>query len=379
MTEENKAYEELDDLIDRISTATQVGVLLVIIDRLKKIQKDSSYTALAVWENDDISKMESVLKKGRKAVSKAIDDAFDKMDELNKTWSEPFYTASKVAFSVKAAEVLASGKKAAKKSVEELMQPTVLRIVNDSGKRKIYTPIKKAYRNAINDGVTAMRASEQTFIQTVGKISDSFSKYGLRVQYESGATRELYGAVRMNVMDSYSRTMAEQRKVHGEAFGADGWEITAHSPCSPDHLPYQGQRYSKKEYEELQEVILKDRPIETGYNCRHSADPVIMDIGNPAYSDKQLQEMIDESEGNVTFQGLSGEDMTMTRYEATQYQRKVERAIRKSKEQAAYNLNPAKAEMIDRRTRYLTGYYKGMSGKTGLRERMDRTKLFLTQ
>lgn len=377
MTKEDAAYEELDDLIDRISTATQVGVLMVIIDRLREIQKDSSYTALAVWENDDISKMESVLKKGRKAVSKAIDDAFDKMDELNKTWSEPFYAASKAKYSEKATEIIAAGKEAAKKRADELMQPSVLGIIEENKKVKTYTPLKKAYRKAINDGVTAMRAGETTFIQTVGRISNSFSKYGLRVRYESGATRELYGAVRMNVMDGYSRTMSEQRREHGKAFGADGVEITAHAPCAADHDEFQGRRFTYEAYDILEASL--PRPLVTGYNCRHQAHPVIMDVGKPVYSDAELQQMMQDSREDVIFEGLSGEDITMTRYDATQYQRKVERAIRKSKEQAAYNLNPAKAERIDRRTRYLTGYYRGMSDKTGLRERMDRTKLFLTQ
>lgn len=376
MTEEDKAYEELDDLIDRIGTATQVGVLLVIIDRLKKIQKDSSYTALAVWANDDTAKMDSILKKGRKAVSKAIDEAFDRINELNKEWAEPFYSASKAAYSEKAEEVIALGKEAAKKRADELMQPSVLGIIEENKTIKTYTPLKKAYRKAINDGVTAMRTGEVTFNQTVGKISRSFSKYGLRVKYASGATRELYGAVRMNVMDEYSRTMTEQRQEHGRAFGADGVEITAHAPCAADHDEFQGRRYTYEEYDILEASL--SRPLVTGYNCRHMAHPVIMGIGNPVYSDSELQKMMQDSRENVTFDGLSGDELTMTRYDATQYQRKVERAIRKSKEQAAYNLNPDKVASIDRRTRQLSGYYRSMSNEVGLPERKDRTKLFIS-
>lgn len=389
MTKEDEAYEELDDLIDRISTATQVGVLLVIIDRLKEIQKDSSYTALAVWANDDTAKMDSILKKGRKAVSKAIDEAFDKMDELNREWSEPFYSASKAAYSEKAGDIIAAGKEAVKKRADELMQPSVLGIIEENKDIKTYTPLKKAYRKAINDGVTAMRTGEVTFNQTVGKITRSFSKYGLRVRYASGATRELYGAVRMNVMDGYSRTMAEQREEHGKAFGANGVEITAHAPCAADHDEFQGRRYSDEEYALLQSVTLASRPLVTGYNCRHMAHPVIMGIGNPVYSDSELQKMMQDSREDVTFQGVDkrvktkdgykyipGDELTMSRYDATQYQRKVERAIRKSKEDAAYNLNPDKAASIDRRTKYLNGYYAKMSNEVGLPMRKDRTKLF---
>ena len=36
-----------------------------------------------------------------------------------------------------------------------------------------------------------------------------------------------------------------------EDLGCDGWEISAHGGCAPDHEPIQGRQYSDEEYERI--------------------------------------------------------------------------------------------------------------------------------
>ena len=44
---------------------------------------------------------------------------------------------------------------------------------------------------------------------------------------------------------------------HGQKFGADGVELSAHAICAPDHLAVQGRQFSNEEFDKMQ----------IGYEC----------------------------------------------------------------------------------------------------------------
>ena len=67
------------------------------------------------------------------------------------------------------------------------------------------------------------------------------------------------------------------------------------------------------------------RPIGT-LGCKHIASPIIMGISEPAYSEKELSDMAKRNAEGITYEGKH-----YTEYEATQFQRKLERAVRKTK------------------------------------------------
>lgn len=61
-------------------------------------------------------------------------------------------------------------------------------------------------------------------------------------------------------------------------------------------------------------------------NCGHAAFPIILDVNEPQYTPEQLEQLRQENEEGVTYEGKH-----YTLYEATQRQRKFERTIRKQK------------------------------------------------
>ena len=99
-------------------------------------------------------------------------------------------------------------------------------------------------------------------------------------------------------------------------------------------------------------------------------------MSSDKYTDDQLQEIIDRSNEEVTFDGLSGRPMTMSRYEATQYQRKVEAAIRRDNMASTLANDAGATTDAGRRAKELTGYYKSMSKDVGLTTRIERTKAY---
>ena len=105
--------------------------------------------------------------------------------------------------------------------------------------------------------------------------------------------------------------------------GADGWEISAHAASAPDHEPIQGKQYSDKEYTALNNSLI--RRIGT-LNCGHAAYPIILGVSEPQYSEEELEELRQQNEEGITFEGKH-----YTMYEATQSQRRLERAMRSQK------------------------------------------------
>ena len=164
---------------------------------------------------------------------------------------------------------------------------------------------------------------------------------GLRVHYpNSGLTRRLDSAMRMNVLDGIRAINQDVMRQVGKEFGADGVEISAHRLCAEDHLPYQGTQMSNKEFNRLQTTLL-DRPFGM-WNCRHTWHPILLGISQPAYTPEELADFKQYSWEEITIDGR-----TKTRYEWTQEQRRIESAIRQEKNIAV--AAKASGDMVARR------------------------------
>ena len=147
----------------------------------------------------------------------------------------------------------------------------------------------------------------------------------------------------------------------GRDFGADGVEISAHSPCAEDHLSIQGKQFSKKEFAKINGSL--ERPIGE-YNCRHFVFSIVLGVNQPSYSQKMLNKMNRESQSVIKYEGKK-----YTAYEATQVQRKLETAIRKQKDiQIIARASGDKdgVGMAQKNITSLTNKYNDFSKKAGL-------------
>ena len=66
------------------------------------------------------------------------------------------------------------------------------------------------------------------------------------------------------------------------------------------HAPYQGHQYSKKAFDRINNSLARKFGW---WGCRHNVYPIILGISPPAYSDKQLQQYLDENEKGVWYEG----------------------------------------------------------------------------
>ena len=173
--------------------------------------------------------------------------------------------------------------------------------------------------------------------------------------------------MRGEVKEAVSRVYQGVQKRIGQEYGADGVEVSAHWDCAPDHLDVQGKQYTNEEFEALQSTLA--RPIGT-MNCRHITYAIIIGLSPKTYSDADLQAMKDASMKTTVFDGKE-----MTKYEASQVQRKLERAIRKQKNRTV--IAKAAGDDVMRREAQmnitqLTKKYSALSNKTGLPTKAGR-------
>lgn len=182
------------------------------------------------------------------------------------------------------------------------------------------TVMKQLYQECIDKAVIAVQSGYTDYNSAIREVVKKTAMQGNKVEYESGVRRDRETAARMNVLDGIrqiNRTIAEHV---GKEFNADGVELSAHYNCALDHLPYQGKQFTNEEYNNINENL--KRPF-TFWNCRHFPMPIIIGISKPAYSEEKLNDMRIQSESAVTINGK-----TMTRYDWTQQQRRLETEIR---------------------------------------------------
>lgn len=196
------------------------------------------------------------------------------------------------------------------------------------------TVVSTFYRRAVDEAVQAAVTGVEDYNSAIRRVVREAGRSGLRVtdkcvtkvDYESGYSRRLDTAARMNVLDGMRHMNQDILNAVGDEFGANGVEIDAHMMCADDHLPYQGRQYTDKEFEKLQESL--DRPFGE-WNCRHVWHRVIIGVSPRLYSDEQLDEMRDYSTERIKIDGH-----TKSRYEWSQEMRRTETAIRQQKDTA---------------------------------------------
>lgn len=190
-------------------------------------------------------------------------------------------------------------------------------------------------------------------------VNDALDEMGTVCIVRDGRNYEPRGYVTQRVMGEWAREMQDMRDEAGRAAGMDAVEVSAHALCAEDHLPYQGRIWTNTQMAEIQASL--DRPISQGYNCRHILLPCWSN-DTPTHSPEELALMEARSLELVEVQGA-----TMTRYQATQWQRSKERAVRKAKLDAkvaeAAGGDPSKARAKARR---LSREYREGSAQAGL-------------
>lgn len=183
------------------------------------------------------------------------------------------------------------------------------------------------FYNAINNAYMYTSTGVKSYTQAVIDEIKNISKQGAVVQYPSGAKRSIEAAVRTNVITAVNQNMGRLQEARANEVGWDLMELTAHSGARPEHARWQGKIVSlsgQRGYLSKRDIGYGEATGFKGINCRHDWYPYYKN-SIKTYTNEQLKEWEQEK--------LEYNGKRMSKYDATQEQRKIERVIRADKKE----------------------------------------------
>ena len=267
---------------------------------------------------------------------------------------------------------------------KNIAKSTGFRLLGDNGE-PLLLDIDETYKYVIDKCVVAISQGKETYQQAMRSTMKQLSSSGVRkIEYESGYSRRLDTSIRQNILDSIRQVSNESQQLFGKEFDSDGIEVSVHLNPSPDHELVQGRQFSNEEFEKFQndkraidytgmvfepEFEGHDRRSISQYNCYHYIFSIVLGVSKPQYSDKQLQEIIDNANKKTIFEGKE-----YTQYELTQLQRKIESAIREAKDTQILARASGDDELVlqsQTKITQLTTKYKQLCNISGLPNKLS--------
>lgn len=187
-------------------------------------------------------------------------------------------------------------------------------------------PLQDAYARALDFAFRETATGVLDMETAIRRAVTPLAKRGLcTIEQKSGRSIGIEYACRRYIMDQLGALDDEVQKANHDMLGCDGWEISAHAACAPDHEPIQGRQYSDAEYERLNNSLQR----RIGHlNCGHTASPIILGVNAPQYTEAELKQFAGDNEKGITYNGKH-----YTLYQAGQEQATMENAIRNLRRQ----------------------------------------------
>ncbi len=187
-------------------------------------------------------------------------------------------------------------------------------------------PLQDAYARALDFAFRETATGVLDMETAIRRAVTPLAKRGLRtIEQKSGRSIGIEYACRRYIMDQLGALDDEVQKANHDMLGCDGWEISAHAACAPDHEPIQGRQYSDAEYERLNSSLQR----RIGHlNCGHTVSPIILGVNAPQYTEAELKQFAEDNEKGITYNGKH-----YTLYQAGQEQATMENAIRNLRRQ----------------------------------------------
>lgn len=226
------------------------------------------------------------------------------------------------------------------------------------------------YRNSLDIAMYDIHSGAFNYQEVLMRTISDMTKSGLRwIDYESGWHNRVDVAARRAVMTGFRQVQEKINDQVAEELGTDMYETTYHVGARPEHQPWQGKVWSK---EQLQTVCgLGEVTGLHGANCYHDYNAFIPGVSVRTYTDEELEEMIEKEN---TPQSYNGKEYTT--YKALQQQRKMETAMRKTRQDIKL-MEEGEADpesIMLKKGRYYGQMetYKDFSDKMGLPMQKDR-------
>jgi hypothetical protein len=355
---------------EAVSVAEEISIEIakVIAERIKTIGELSPadikrLTNSLQYLGADFGKITKLIAKYSDKGQMAVVDALQKAAEGNDEFANIFYSAKGIAAHTWHTDPYLHN------LVEAMARRTAAEFTNLSGTLaykiddKTIT-LRQMYTRAIDKAIYEVQSGTVDYHTAMRKTVKQLANNMRVLQWDSGYTRRLDSHIRQNLIDGIKQLQQEMLNYHGERFGSDGVELSAHAISAPDHVTVQGRQFSNEEFFKMQTgQDFKDvkgneyegfaRPIGQ-WNCRHVTFPIVIGISEPVYSEEQLKEFAENSK---------------KKYDLTQQQRAMETKLRQLKMErlaASASGDELEAKRIQRKINEQQTIYRRFSEKHNL-------------
>lgn len=327
----------------------------------------------------EIDKIMEDLEKASQLSRKDLEELLEIAAEENIEFANVYYEAKgmdKVSYkdSKQFQDIVKSVEKTTQGVFANLSNTTAIKLLKDNGEGYL-KGIREAYEDVIDRCVLAVSTGQTNYQKAMYDTIKQLSSSGVKKIFYDNEGKQAYvrrldSSVRMNILDGVRQVNIGVQEQVGKEFGADGVEVSHHVNCAPDHIHIDGEQFSKKKFEKINNNLT--RPV-ASMNCRHFVFSIVLGVSSPLYTKKQLEQDRKKNEKGFEYEGKK-----YTLYEGEQLQRKIELAVRQQKDLQIIAKASNDKDTISKTQNnitQLTQKYKELSKISGLPTKMDRMRV----
>ena len=381
--------EELEKLpkpIEQTMTALELSIMDEIIQRIKEAAQVTPVIDWLLVRMDAIGKGRSSI---RQMIGRALEKTDLQVDDIYEQAVRSDYIRNKEIYEAAGRDYLPykdnqwlqqivdAARRQTKESLrplENITQTTGFNV--PIGGRKVFTPLSEYLERSLDKAMLGITTGTRTYSQAIGEVIDEMTASGIRtVDYASGKSDRIEVAARRAVMTGVAQMTKQVSDKNAEELGTDHWEVDWHIGARNtgtgylNHQSWQGKVYSS---EEMRTVCGEGEMLGfAGINCYHIKFPFLPGISKRKYTDEWLAEQNRKENEKRVYRGREYDT-----YAALQHQRRLERTIRKQKQDVEL-LEKAGADKEDItaakcRLRLTNKTYVDFSKEMGLRQQRER-------
>lgn len=384
--------EELEKLpkpLERTMTALEMSIMSEIVERIKYSAQITPVTdwllnrLTAVGESK--SRIKKMIHESLSGAELDIDDIYERAAKSDCIRNREIYEAAGKDYTpYEENEWLQQVVEAARRQTQDDLRPfenltktTGFNVM--MGNKRVFTPMSEYLERSLDKAMLGITTGVKTYSQAIGDVIDEMTSSGVRVvEYASGKSDRIEVAARRAVMTGIAQMTDKVNEKNAEELGADYWEVDWHMGARNtgtgylNHQSWQGKVYSS---EEMKTVCGFGQMLGfAGINCYHIRFPFLPGISKRKYTDEWLAEQNRKENEKKVFRGKEYDT-----YGALQYQRRLERTIRKRKQDVEL-LKKAGADKDDItaakcRLQAVNQEYVDFSKQMGLRQQRERLKV----
>nr|DAP76251.1 MAG TPA: minor capsid protein [Caudoviricetes sp.] len=385
--------EELEKLpkpLERTMTALELSIMDEIIQRIKEAAQITPVIDWLLIRMDAIGtsriRIKQLIGKALEKTDLQVDDIYEQAARSDYIRNKEIYEAAgRDYLPYKDNQWLQQVVDAAKRQTKDTLRPleniaqTTGFNVPMGGGKKVFTPLSEYLERSLDKAILGITTGTKTYSQAIGDVIDEMTASGIRtVDYASGKSDRIEVAARRAVMTGVAQMTKQVSDKNAEELGTDYWEVDWHMGARNtgtgylNHQSWQGRVYSS---EEMRTVCGEGEMLGfAGINCYHIKFPFLLGISKRKYTDEWLAEQNKRENEKKVYRGREYDT-----YGALQHQRKLERTIRKQKQDVEL-LESGEADKEDImaakcRLRLTNKTYVDFSKEMGLRQQRERLRI----